>query len=127
MDLLSIQQFYQILRKEQRQSPIFYSEAISSEENRRLWFELNHAFRLFLTRHYLLPVLDWKTPLFLKELRKLDKHNFTLEGKELKQVLLEFEKAEKDIAKLTKTDFIALIEHARKLCEKLVDPKRRKN
>lgn len=125
--LSPIQQFYQTLRKEQRQSPVFYKEENSIEENRRLMLELNQAFRLFLTRHYLLPAVDWKNPLFLKELKKLNKKTFELDGKELKQVLQEFEKAEKDIEKLTKTDFVALIEHARKLCEKLVAPQRRDN
>lgn len=122
-----IQQLYQTLRKEQRQSSVFYKDETSIEENRRLLFELNHAFRLFLTRHYLLPAIEWKNSIFLKELKRLDNKAFEVAGKELKQVLHEFEKAEKDIEKLTKTDFVALIEHARKLCEKLVDPKRRKN
>lgn len=123
--LSPIQQYYQLLRKEQRSSRIFYHEELNHEENRRLLLELNHGFRLFLTRHYLLPVVEWKDALFLKELKKLNKKSYELDHKDLKNVLLEFEKAQKDVQMLTKTDFVALIEHSRKLCEKLVDPKRK--
>lgn len=117
--LAPLPEFHQNLRRLQRKNAVFFGQQASQAEAEEVVKETSGMLRLFLTRMYQIPALEWSDRLVLKDLKKYHPKVAHEYGTDLKRLLREYEKAQKDQSKLQSTDALKIATETRILVEKL--------
>lgn len=113
------QQYHASYRKLQRTSPVFYEQAVSSEDVQAVVSDTMVFLKTYLTRKYKVPALECNDRLILKDLKKYHSRTYEEHQKDLEKILREYSLALKDQGKLTKVDAKNLANNSRALVEKL--------
>lgn len=118
--LSPLAQFHQSMRKLQRENSIFFG-GIEPEQAHFLpaLNELHRMLKLYLTRQYQVPALEWSDRLILRDLKKYHKNLFNAHGVELKQLLKEYVRAFQDRNSLKAQDLLVLSQRTRRLVEEM--------
>lgn len=113
------QEFHSSFRRFQRTNQVFYGQEVSSEEVQSAVQTAAKAFRIYLTRQFQVPALEWSAKLILQNLRKYHVAVYQEHHAAISKLLVEYALAEQDLSKLTKVDALNLANNTRKLVEQL--------
>ena len=105
------------LRKLSRQYIFSVKQKWDREKIERYVRNLDDIFRLYLLREFIVPALDWKTSLVMKEIRRNDRHCFLAYEEPLRKYLKELDRALQDIDKVDMEDCQQLTQIARKVSQ----------
>lgn len=118
--LSPLAQFHQSFRKLQRQNRVFFGvQDVPPEDILQTLTESYHMFKLYITRRFQVPAMEWSPRLVLKDVRKYHPRIFAEHGDELGKVYKEFERASQDKAHLKAQEVLAIANHARNLVERM--------
>lgn len=117
--LTPLAQFHQSLRRLQRQNKVFFGGRAELSEMSAAIDETHKVFKLYLTRRFQLPALEWSDRLILNDLKKYHKKIYVEFQEELRKTLKELQRGLQDKDKLTEQDVINVTTRARLLVEKI--------
>ena len=80
---------------------------------------LDEIFRMYLLREFVIPALDWKTNLVVKQIKKSDKKRWSGYGDSLFKLLKELDRAQKDANKVKMEDCQQLTQIARRVTQNI--------
>lgn len=112
-------QFHQSFRRLQRANTVFFGGAAEKEHIKQCLEETHRMLRLFLTRRYQVPAMEWSDRLILKDLKKYYPKVSHEYGDELKKLLNEYARGFQDKANLKEQDVLNIATNTRLLIEKL--------
>ncbi|MEK2690350.1 hypothetical protein [Bdellovibrio sp. GT3] len=115
--LSPIAEFHQKFRRMQRANTVFFGGTPQPEDIPTALDETRHMLKLYITRRYKIPALEWSPRLILKDLKKYHPKVYQDTGVELEKLVKEFQHAVEDKAKLSKSDVLNLSKRARLLVE----------
>ncbi|WP_413577780.1 hypothetical protein ACLVWU_04905 [Bdellovibrio sp. HCB290] len=115
--LSPIAEFHQRLRRMQRTNTVFFGGTPNAEDVPLALDDTRHMLKLYITRRYKIPALEWSPRLILKDLKKYHPKVYQDTGNELEKLVKEFQHAIEDKAKLSKSDILNLSKRARLLVE----------
>lgn len=114
-----IAQFHQNLRKMQRTNTVFFGGASDQEHITEAIVEAEKYLKLFLTRQYQTPALEWGEKAVLRDLKTHHRKIFNEFHKELRVLFDEYTKAKKDFSKVTESDAQQIVKRTRQLAEQM--------
>ncbi|AHI06529.1 hypothetical protein BDW_10145 [Bdellovibrio bacteriovorus W] len=117
--LSPIAQFHQNSRKLQRANTVFFGGASDQNNITEAVTETEKHLKLFLTRQYQTPALEWGEKAVLRDLKTHHKALYLEFHKELGSLFEEYLKAKKDFAKVTESDAQQIVKRTRQLVEKM--------
>lgn len=117
--LTPLSEFHQNYRRLQRANPVFFGKEASKAEIDEVLVETHKMFKLFLTRQFRIPALEWSERLVMKDLKKYHRDVYVEAGEGLDHLFHEYQHAFKDRQNLTTTDVLNLATHCRTLVEKM--------
>ncbi|WII70548.1 hypothetical protein QJS83_08770 [Bdellovibrio sp. 22V] len=117
--LTPLNQFHQSLRRLQRQNKVFFGVPAAQEEVQEVLQETNKMLRLYLTRKYRLPAMEWSDRLILKDIKKYHHSVYVEYGDELRKLLNEYHRGFQDKDQVKEQDVLNLTKHCRILLEKM--------
>lgn len=117
--LSPISQFHQNLRKLQRANTVFFGGASNQEHITEAVTESEKYLKLFLTRQYQTPALEWGEKAVLRDLKAHHRDVFNEFHKELRALSEEYIKAKKDFSKVTESDAQQIVKRTRQLVEQM--------
>lgn len=115
--LSPISEFYANLRKLQRYNTVFFGGEGTPEDISTGVIELQRMLRLYLTRQYRMPALEWSPRLVVQDLKKYHPRVHAEEGVETQKLLNEFVKAQQAKNKVKTSDVLNLSKRTRLLIE----------
>lgn len=118
-----IAQFYQTIRKLQRENPVFFSSA-NSDELLSAFQCLQEAWLLFVIREFRVPAAEWSDSLILADIKKYHRVIFDEHALAIKKNLKEFQHVKSNLKTLSDKDVLVLLEHTRKLIESIEQTRR---
>lgn len=81
--------------KELRQAYRAFQRKSQEQERQKVFISsVNQQLRLYLSREFIIPAMDWSTRATLKDLKRRHRRIYKLVGADLKQAFIELEKAE---------------------------------
>ncbi|WP_374000379.1 hypothetical protein [Bdellovibrio bacteriovorus] len=117
--LSPLAEFHQQFRRLQRTNPVFFGKDADKGQIDEVLVETNKIFKLFLTRQFRVPALEWSERLVIKDLKKYHAKTYAELSEDLKKVLREYQHAFKDRKNLSSNDVLNLATQARVLAEKM--------
>jgi hypothetical protein len=105
-------------RQWRREKSFFYGVMAPTESLPDFLKDLESSLRLFLTRTFKVPALQWNDRLILKDIQKYHPEIYLQWGKDLRRLLAEMSKA-REAKNLKSQDVVQLTENFRVLAEKL--------
>lgn len=118
--LSPLAQFHQGFRKLQRQNKVFFGVAnVPQEDVLQCVDDTYRMLKLYLTRKFQVPALEWSPRLVIKDIRKHHPRHFAQDGDELGKLYKEYERAFQDKEYLKAQDVLAIANHCRSLVEKM--------
>jgi hypothetical protein len=113
-------QFHQGFRKIQRQNKVFFGVAnVPQEDVLQCVDETYHMLKLYLTRKFQVPALEWSPRLVIKDIRRHHPRHYAQDADELGKLYKEYERAFQDKEHLKAQDVLAIANHCRSLVEKM--------
>lgn len=117
--LSPMSQFHQSFRRLQRVNTVFFGGQADPEHIKQCLDETSTMFRLFLTRKYQVPALEWNDRLILKDIKKYYPQVFAEYSEDLKKLLKEYARGFEDKDRLKERDVLNIATNTRLLVEKL--------
>lgn len=117
--LSPMSQFHQSFRRLQRVNTVFFGGQADPEHIKQCLDETSAMFRLFLTRKYQVPALEWNDRLILKDIKKYYPQVFAEYSEDLKKLLKEYARGFEDKDRLKERDVLNIATNTRLLVEKL--------
>ncbi|UOF01387.1 hypothetical protein [Bdellovibrio reynosensis] len=117
--LSPLAQFHQSFRKLQRINSVFFGVAASKEDIQTCLEDTNKMLKLFLTRRYQVPALEWNDRLILKDLKKHHPKVHQHFGDDLKKLLNEYSRGFQDKENLKEQDVLNIATSTRHLVEEM--------
>lgn len=118
--LSPLSQFHQSMRKLSRVNSVFFGvDTVPAEDVRTCLEQVDGMLRLFLTRRFRVPAMEWNDRLILQDLKKYNRHVFDLYGMDLKKLLMELRRAMQDKETVTALDALNIATQCRTLVEKM--------
>lgn len=118
--LSPLAQFHQGFRKLQRQNKVFFGVTnVPPEDVLQCVDDTYRMLKLYLTRKFQVPALEWSPRLVIKDIRKHHPRHFAQDGDELGKLYKEYERASQDKEHLKAQDVLAIANHCRSLVEKM--------
>ncbi|MGE5086862.1 MAG: hypothetical protein ACM3MG_11215 [Bacillota bacterium] len=117
--LSPLSQFHQSLRRMQRENTVFFGGAPKAEDIVLCLDETRSMLKLYITRRYKIPALEWGPRLILKNLKKYHPNVYQDTGTELEKLMKEFVHANEDRTKLSGSDVLNLSKRTRLLVEEM--------
>lgn len=117
--LSPLAQFHQSMRRLQRVNTVFFGGAATKEDIAQCLTETGQMLKLYLTRRYQMPALEWSDRLILKDLKKYNPKIFAEFGDELQKLLKEYQRGQQDQASLIEQDVLNIATQCRQLVEKM--------
>src|SRR5690606_18510431 len=110
---------HQNYRQLQRGNMVFFGGAADSEHISEAVLESEKFLRLFLTRKYHIPALEWGDRAILRDLKKYNKAIFKEFSQDLKSLFDEYQRAKKDFNNVNESDALQIVKRSRGLAEKM--------
>jgi len=117
--LSPLAQFHQSMRRLHRGNTVFLGTGASREDIQACVSETLHMLKLFLTRQYRMPAMEWSDRLILKDLKKYNSAVYAEYGVDLKKLLKEYNRGIQDKDSVSEQDALNLATHCRMLVEKM--------
>ncbi|MFV8258890.1 hypothetical protein ACNQKP_13870 [Bdellovibrio bacteriovorus] len=117
--LTPLSEFHQNYRRLQRANPVFFGKDAKKEEIEQVLVETNKMFKLFLTRQFRVPALEWSERLVIKDIKKYHRNVYVEAGEGLLKLFHEYQHAFADKQNLSSSDVLNLATHCRTLVEKM--------
>lgn len=117
--LSPLAQFHQNFRRLQRMNSVFFGGKAEAEHIQQCLDETYKMLKLYLTRRYRIPALEWTPRLILKDLKKYQRPVYVECGIDLAQLLKEYERGAQDKKTLKEEDVLMLTKQCRSLVEKM--------
>jgi hypothetical protein len=115
-------QFHQSFRKLQRVNPVFFGGVTDHNQIVDCLKTTNEMYRLFLTRRFQVPAMEWSDRLVLKDLKRYHPLVFSEFSIEMKKIFKEIERGFQDKDTLQEKDVLNIATQVRLLVEKLEKP-----
>ena len=112
-------QFNKDLRTLSRKHIFSHHQKWQPEDIEKYVTNLDEIFRMYLLREFVIPALDWKTNLVLKQIKKEDKKNWQGYGDSLFKLLKELDRAQTDLNKVKMEDCQQLTQIARRVTQSI--------
>lgn len=113
-------QFHQSFRRLQRQNKVFFGvQDVPLEDVLQTVDQTYDMLKLYLTRKFQVPALEWSSRLVVKDIRKHHPRHYAQDGEELAKLYKEYERAFQDREHLKAQDVLAIANHCRLLVEKM--------
>ncbi|KYG67969.1 hypothetical protein AZI87_01460 [Bdellovibrio bacteriovorus] len=112
-------QFHQNLRRLQRTNTVFFGGKADPNHIPEAITLTYDMLKLFLTRRYQMPAMEWSDRLILKDLKKYHRAVYVEYGPDLKNLFKEYNRAIQDKEKLNEQDVLNITTHCRLLVEKM--------
>lgn len=117
--LSPLAEFHQGYRRLQRSNSVFFGKEPRREEVSEVLLETQKMLKLFLTRQFQVPAMEWGDRLVLKDIKKYHREIFLECGDALAKLLHEYQQALKDQDSLTAVDVLNIATSARTLVERM--------
>ena len=117
--LSPLSQFHQSFRRMQRENTVFFGGTPKSEDVALCLDETRGMLKLYITRRYKIPALEWGPRLILKNLKKYHPKVYSETGDELEKLVKEFLHAHEDRTKISGSDMLNLSKRTRLLVEEM--------
>lgn len=117
--LSPLAQFHQSFRRLQRMNTVFFGAAADAQNIQQCLTETHAMFKLFLTRKYQLPAMEWTDRLILKDLKKYHPKVYAELAPDLQKILKEYARGFQDKDSLQEKDVLNIATNTRLLVEKL--------
>jgi hypothetical protein len=114
-----IHEFYAHQRKLQRYNTVFFGGEGTPEDISAAVVELQRMLKLYITRKYKVPAMEWSPRLVAQDLKRYHHKAYLEFGTETQKLLAEFNKAQKDANKVKTSDVLNLNKRTRVLVESL--------
>jgi hypothetical protein len=115
--LSPLAEYHQGFRKLQRDNGVFISDKADSEQVLKCLDESYRMHRLYLTRKFQVPAMEWSPRLVLKDIKKHHRALYEKFHDDLLKVSKEFHRANQDRNKITAKDVLNIANHSRKIIE----------
>ncbi|MDG0815828.1 hypothetical protein [Bdellovibrio svalbardensis] len=115
--LAPLTQFHTSMRKLQRMNPAFFGGSASQEDIHSGMDELRHMLRLYITRKYQIPALEWSTRLIVKDIKKHHRKVYAECGNDLQALIKEYQHAFENKQAVIGSDIVNLAKRTRSLVE----------
>lgn len=115
--LSPISQFHQSMRKVQRSNPAFFSGQTTADDISKAMEEMRHMLRLYITRKYQIPALEWSARLIAKDIKKHHRKVYAECGKDMQDLIKEYQHAFENKQNVTASDVVNLSKRTRNLVE----------
>lgn len=110
-------EFHQSMRRLQRSNPVFFGKEASKQELRDGVTELSRMFKVYISRRLKVPAFEWSERLIVNDIRTYHFHVYEVFSKRIRDLFLEFKKAESAGQRLQSKDVSQLAETLRKTLE----------
>lgn len=110
-------QFHQSMRKLQRMHPAFFGGNASKEEVLAAIEEMHKMLRLYVTRKYQMPAMEWSSRWILRDLKKYHRKVYQECGVDLQALIKEYQHAFENKQSVTGNDVPNLAKRTRSLVE----------
>ncbi|MBO9666469.1 MAG: hypothetical protein J7501_06605 [Bdellovibrio sp.] len=117
--LSPLAQFHQTFRRMQRENTVFFGGTPKADDIPLCLDETRGMMKLYITRRYKIPALEWSPRLILKNLKKYHPKVYQETGDELQKLIKEFLHANEDRANLSGSDMLNLCKRTRLLVEEM--------
>ncbi|MGZ3769529.1 MAG: hypothetical protein ACXVCP_12415 [Bdellovibrio sp.] len=117
--LSPLAQFHQSIRGLQRTNAVFFGIKAEKMHIIECFEKTYHMLKLYLTRAYKVPALEWSHRLILKDIKKHHPQVFAEFGLELEKILKEYSRGFEDKETLKEEDALAITKQCRMLVEKM--------
>ncbi|WP_413560430.1 hypothetical protein [Bdellovibrio sp. HCB209] len=117
--LSPLQEFHQKFRRMQRVNTVFFGGSPKKEDIPLALDETRQMLKLYITRRYKIPALEWSPRLIIKDLKKYHPKVYQETGVELEKLIKEFLHAVEDREKISGSDVLNLSKRARLLVEEM--------
>lgn len=117
--LSPLAEFHQRFRRMQRENTVFFGGTPKSDDIPLALDDTRHMLKLYITRRYKIPALEWSPRLILKDLKKYHPKVYQETGVELEKLVKEFLHASEDRSKINGSDVLNLSKRARLLVEEM--------
>lgn len=115
--LAPLTQFHASMRKLQRVNPAFFGSVATQEDIHSAMEELRHMLRLYITRKYKIPALEWSARLIAKDIKKHHRKVYAECGSDLLALIKEYQHAFENKQSVIGSDVINLAKRTRSLVE----------
>lgn len=112
-------EFHQSFRRLQRANTVFFGNVAEPEHIQQCLEQTHTMFKLFLTRSYKVPALEWSDRLVLNDIKKHHPKVFSEYSGELKKLMNEYVRGFQDKKNLKEKDVLNIALQTRKLVEKM--------
>lgn len=117
--LSPLAQFHQSFRRLQRMNSVFFGGKAEKAHIEQCLDETYQMLKLYLTRRFKVPALEWTPRLIIKDLKKYQRPVYAEYGIELAQLFKEYERGTQDKKNLNEEDVLVLTKQCRSLVEKM--------
>lgn len=117
--LSPVAEFHQNFRRMQRVNTVFFGGQAKPEDIPLCLDETRGMLKLYITRRYQIPALEWGPRLILKNLKKYHPKVYQETGDELEKLIKEFLHAHEDRAGISSSDMLNLTKRTRLLVEEM--------
>ncbi|MEK2646201.1 hypothetical protein [Bdellovibrio sp. BCCA] len=118
--LTPLAQFHQSMRRLQRTNTVFFGGTVANKADIiQCVTETQQMLKLYVTRRYQVPAMEWSDRLILKDLKKYNHKVYVEYGDELKKLLKEYSRGIQDKENVTEQDALNIATHCRQLVEKM--------
>ncbi|MCB0408284.1 MAG: hypothetical protein KDD34_08780 [Bdellovibrionales bacterium] len=114
-------QFQKELRVHMRK---FSTESIQLSPRSDYLNALDDSFRMYLLRELLVPAKDWSSSAVMREIKNRHKRVYRTVGPQVRKVLIEFDRAKKDLATVSLQDCEQMREMSRRVVDRVYKMKR---
>ena len=115
--LSPLHQFHQTMRKLQRSNPAFFGGTVNEADVQSAMEEMRLMLRLYLTRKFKIPAIEWSGRLIIKDIKKRHRKVYSEVGHDLQALIKEFQHAFENKQKVTSSDVVNIAKRTRSVIE----------
>ncbi|MGZ3772748.1 MAG: hypothetical protein ACXVCY_15825 [Pseudobdellovibrionaceae bacterium] len=112
-------QFHQSLRRLQRTNTVFFGGKAEKSHITECLDETYKMLKLYLTRRFQVPAMEWSHRLVLKDIKKYHPKIYQEHSAELEKLFKEYHRGIQDKENLKEDDVLVITKHCRVLVEKM--------
>lgn len=117
--LSPLAQYHQNLRRLQRTNTVFFGGKAEPTHIKECLDETYQMLKLYLTRRYQVPAMEWSPRLVLKDIKKYHHKVYQEHSSDLENLFKEYTRGIQDKENLKEEDVLMITKHCRQLVEKM--------
>lgn len=117
--LSPLAQFHQSLRRLQRTNTVFFGGKAEKAHIQECLHETYQMLKLYLTRRYQVPAIEWSPRLVLKDIKKHHPKVYAECATDLEKLFKEYSRGIQDQENLKEEDVLIITKHCRSLIERM--------